>query len=83
MRGSEITSGTWEIAAAGYDDESYSSMWRVNSLADIGVALRLTASLGSIDLFLVRKGGSPENMQPKRNNFSGTDTHKWLNHLWY
>lgn len=83
MRGSEITSGTWEIAAAGYDDESYSSMWRVKSLADIGVALRLTASLGSIDLFLVRKGGSPENMQPKRINFSGTDTHKWLNHLWY
>jgi S1-C subfamily serine protease len=82
-RGSEITTGTWEITAAGYDDDDYSSMWRVKSMSDLGVAIRLTASLGSVDLYLVRKGGDEADMQPKRISFYGTDDNKLLSNLWY
>ncbi len=82
-RGNEITTGTWEIAAAGYEVDSYSSVWRVKSLADLGVALRLTASLGAVDLYLVRKGGDIEDMQSKRVSFSGDEDLQWFNNVWY
>lgn len=82
-RGYEITTGTWEIAAAGYEEDSYSSIWRVKSLADLGVALRLTASLGAIDLYLVRKGGNIDDMQSKRISLSGDSEYEWLKNVWY
>jgi S1-C subfamily serine protease len=82
-RGNEIPTGTWEIAAAGYEESSYSAIWRVKSLADLGVALRLTASLGAVDVYIVRKGGRVEDMESKRISFSGDEDYQWLNNVWY
>jgi len=83
LRGAEISSGTWEITAAGYEETGFSSIWRVKTISDLGAALRLTASLGAIDLYLVRKGGRAEDMQTKRISFSGTNEYSWLKRLWY
>jgi S1-C subfamily serine protease len=83
FRGDDITTGTWEIAAAGYKEDSYSSFWRIKSLADFGAAIRLTASLGEVDLMIVRKGGRSEDMQEKRISFSGDDDNVWIKCVWY
>ena len=83
LRGSEIESGAWQIVAAGYDSENYKSMWRIKSLSDLGVALRLTASSGVLDLYISPKNGSAENVQVKRISFGGSDENKWKVALWY
>lgn len=83
IRGDEIVSGTWEITAAGYEETGFSSVWRIKTLSDLGAALRLTASLGAVDLYLVRKGGRTEDMQSKRISFSGSNEYSWLKRLWY
>lgn len=83
QRGEAVSSGTWEITAGGYEETGFSSIWRIKSLADLGAALRLTASLGAIDLYLVRKGGRSEDMQSTRISFSGGNETRWLKRLWY
>jgi S1-C subfamily serine protease len=83
LRGSEITTGTWEVTAAGYDENSVKNMWRVKSLSDLGAAIRLTATLGSLDLYLVSKENVYEDMQVKRISFSGSSEYNWVKCLWY
>lgn len=83
MRGQDINAGTWEVTAAGYDDDDYASMWRVKSMSGLGAALRLTATLGVLDIYLIRKDGRAEDMQQKRLSFSDDDDNIWMNRLWY
>jgi S1-C subfamily serine protease len=51
-----ITTGQWIVVGAGYLEDSYDGLWRINEIADISTATRLTAMSGMVDLFLVRKG---------------------------
>lgn len=83
LRGSDIDYGTWQIVAAGYDSQNYKSMWRIKSLSDLGVALRLTASTGVLDLYLAPKDGGKDDLKVKRISFAGDDQNKWKVALWY
>ncbi|MEI6765094.1 MAG: trypsin-like peptidase domain-containing protein [Bacteroidota bacterium] len=83
LRGENISYGKYQIVAAGYDSEKFKSMWRIKSLGDLGVALRLTASLGALDLYLSREGRYKEDPDVKRISFAGNDENKWKVALWY
>ena len=83
LRGNEITYGSWQVVAAGYDSDKFSSMWRVKSLSDLGAAIRLTASLGVIDLYLAPREGRKDDVKVKRISLAGTDENKWKLSLWY
>ncbi len=83
MRGEEINYGTWRIQAAGYDGEKFKSMWRVKSLSDLGAAIRLTASLGTLDLYLSLKEAGNDNVKVKRISLGGSNSNLWKSLLWY
>jgi len=83
MRGEDISYGTWKIVAAGYDSDKYKSMWRIKSLGDLGAALRLTASLGVLDLYITRREGREDDVQVKRISLSGDNENIWKVLLWY
>jgi S1-C subfamily serine protease len=84
LRGEDITSGKWRIVAAGYDSDNYKSMWKIKELSDLGAALRLTSSIGVIDLYLTKAGSnSDDDVQVKRIGFAGDDLNKSKAVLWY
>jgi S1-C subfamily serine protease len=84
LRGEDINSGKWRIVAAGYDSDNYKSMWKIKELSDLGAALRLTSSIGVIDLYLVKMGSTPtDDVQVKRIGFAGEDQNKSKAILWY
>jgi hypothetical protein len=83
LRGENISYGKYQIVAAGYDSDKFKSMWRIKSLGDLGAALRLTASLGALDLYLTREGRYKEEPEVKRISFAGNDQNKWKVALWY
>lgn len=84
LRGDEINSGKWRIVAAGYDSDNYKSMWRIKELSDLGAALRLTSSIGVIDLYITKIGStSADDVQVKRIGFAGDDQNKSKAILWY
>jgi len=84
LRGEDIASGKWRIVAAGYDSDNYKSMWKIKELSDLGAALRLTSSIGVIDLYLTKAGSnSDEDVQVKRIGFAGDDQNKSKAVLWY
>lgn len=66
----------YEVLGIGLLDTGYESLWRVNSIADAGTAIRLTGLSGVVDLVLFRKGADPErdnSYVKKRLILSGTD----------
>ncbi|MCK9612433.1 MAG: S1C family serine protease [Bacteroidales bacterium] len=83
LRGQEINFGTWKIEAAGYDSENYKSMWRVKTAADLGAALRMSSSLGTVDLYLTQPEGYKDDVKVKRLSFSGNNQNLWKVLLWY
>lgn len=78
--------GDWQALGIGYYQQQGSeSMWRVQDLADVGTAARLTGLLGIVDIALFRKGANPnvsDNYRMKRINLSGND-HQLQQTLWY
>jgi hypothetical protein len=83
LRGENISYGKYQVVAAGYDSDKFKSMWRIKSMGDLGVALRLTASLGALDLYLTREGRYKDSPDVKRISFAGNDENKWKVALWY
>ncbi|RYY40112.1 MAG: serine protease [Chitinophagaceae bacterium] len=79
-------SGEWQALGIGYfQQRGVESMWRVQDLADVGTAARLTGMLGIVDIALFRKGSNPnqsDNYKMKRVNISGND-HQLQQTLWY
>ncbi|RYZ19457.1 MAG: PDZ domain-containing protein [Chitinophagaceae bacterium] len=79
-------SGDWQALGIGYfQQQGQESMWRVQDLADVGTAARLTGLLGIVDIALFRKGSNPDvsdNYRMKRINLSGND-HQLQQTLWY
>ncbi|RYY89552.1 MAG: serine protease [Chitinophagaceae bacterium] len=79
-------SGEWQALGIGYfQQRGVESLWRVQDLADVGTAARLTGLLGIVDIALFRKGSNPnqsDNYRMKRVNISGND-HQLQQTLWY
>lgn len=77
--------GEWLVLGVGIYRENYESLWRINDIADVGTAARLTGTSGNIDMVLFKKGGQPgvaENYKIKKISISGT-SYIQQQTLWY
>jgi hypothetical protein len=78
-------SGEWLVLGIGHYRDGYESLWRINEIADVGTAARLTGTSGNIDMVLFKKGGEAgvaENYKIKRLSISGT-SYIQQQTLWY
>ncbi|GAB4093997.1 S1C family serine protease [Flaviaesturariibacter terrae] len=85
-RSETALSGEWQALGIGYyQQQGAESMWRVQDLADVGTAARLSGLLGVVDIALFRKGSNPnvsDNYRMKRVTISGNN-HQLQQTLWY
>ncbi len=70
----DVTGSEWQLLGIGILEDDYEALWRINDIADVGTAARLTGLSGVVDIVLFRRGGDPareENYIKKRVSLSG------------
>jgi hypothetical protein len=80
-----LLKGQWQVLGIGLFEEGSESMWRVNDIADVGTAARLSGMTGVIDIALFKMGSDvevTENYKMKRVMISG-NSNVLQQTLWY
>jgi S1-C subfamily serine protease len=80
-----LLKGQWQVLGIGLFEEGSESMWRVNDIADVGTAARLSGMTGVIDIALFKLGSDvevTENYKMKRVMISG-NSNVLQQTLWY
>jgi S1-C subfamily serine protease len=79
---SDVSSDSYYILTLGIYDTNFQTLWRVNNLSDLGVALRFSGQYGFYDVFLLNTKTPELKPQPFRINLSNQEgIHKTC--LWY
>ncbi|PLW93455.1 MAG: hypothetical protein C0592_06110 [Marinilabiliales bacterium] len=65
-----------------YEEDSYSALWRISSMGDVGAAIRLSGMYGFFDIILIAYGDEDATPEKLRFNLSD-DEDETVIKLWY